>query len=280
MRLLYKCRKYRWRMFFEDNRDEMEAYYLELKIDELSEELMGLLKNQEKQKKNQFKEFNKLYIIIDRDKEFAFYVPGAYGPHWPASGHWDMSDNFKSMYGIELKNIDDIKNIKMLMLENAIKYIDNSNDIFGNINDFRFGFNGPECFSSAIAESYIYHFFKKRGQNPSFTEEETKYNFTVNGKRILVKTNAYKMKNGGYDWSNNSCWKKMDEIETDNWDFLYYVPITWVVSKYQLYGIYKISYKELHENKILISKIRKNIAWFIPVDFDNHSEWIEKFRID
>lgn len=278
MKLLYKCRKYNWRKFFEDNADEMEAFYIELKTEELTEELKLLLKNQEKQMEYQLERFGKLYIIIGGKKEFAFYVPGGYGPHWPASGHWDMSDNFIGMYGIELQSIDDINKIKAIMLEKSIEYLVNNN-IFGNLNEFRFGFNGPECFTSAIAESYIYHYLKKQGENPNIVEEEMYYNFIVNGKRILIKTNAYKMENGRYDWNINSCWNKFAEIETNNWDILYYIPIKWKDSKYHLNGIYKISYNELHENKIFISNIKDNTAWFIPVDFDIHFEWINQFRI-
>jgi hypothetical protein len=277
IKLLYMCRKNNW---FRKQAKKKEAYYLELNEEELNEKLKSLLSEQEKQMKEQLEEYGKIYIIVDKNIKNAIYVPHG-GPHWPESGHWDMSNMFKGMYGIELQSIKDLKNIKRIMLEKSIEYLKTDYGVFGNINEFRFGFNGHESFTSAIAESYIYNYFIKKEQYPVIPEEEMIYNFIVNGERILVKTNAIKIENdfSEYDWYENSCWKKNREIDTNEWDFLYFVPIKWDGKKYHLKEKYKISYKEFHGNKKYLDAIRKKPEWFVPVDFDMYLDWLCKFRI-
>jgi hypothetical protein len=229
IKLLYQCRKNNW--FRKQSKEE--AYYLELNEDELNEKIKSLLNGQEKQMKNQLEKYRKLYIIVDKNMENAIYVPHC-GAHWPVSGHWDMSDMFIGMYGIELQSINDLMNIKRIMLEKSVEYIKNDYGIFGNINGFRFGYNSHECFTSAIAESYIYNYFIKQEQYPIIPEEEMIYKFIVNGERILVKTNAWKIENDNYDWYINSCWKKNREIDTNEWDVFYFFPIKWDGKKYHL----------------------------------------------
>ena len=109
MKVLYKCKKNRWASWAgEKDKEETEAYYIELTRDELTEKLGLLLKKDKEQMEYQLERFNKLYIVVDKYLEFAFYVPSGYGPHWPISGHWDMSDNFTRMEK-EINTIDEIK---------------------------------------------------------------------------------------------------------------------------------------------------------------------------
>ena len=278
MRLLYKCKKYSWGSFINENIEKIEAYYLEVKKEELTDELKELLRYQNNQMEYQLNKFDKLYIIIDEYKKIAFYVPNRYGPYWPASGHWDMSDNFKSMFGIKISNIDELVNIKENLLKYSIDYINRDHGVFGNLNEFCFGKYGAEYFNSAIVESIIYNYFLSQNQIPIVPKEEMNYSFIVNDKRILIKTNASKIDNN-YLWSTNSCWHKNIEFNKNEWDELYFVQVKWDGNRYNLSEKYKIPYKKIHENNELLNEIYKNTKWYIPIDIDIESNWIKEYRI-
>jgi hypothetical protein len=277
MKILYKCRKNDWFVPLTDN--EAEAYYLEVNEEENNGKLRFLLNNDNGKREEQLESYGKNYIIVDKYINFAIYVPHG-GPHWPASGFWDGSDMFIGMYGLEIANLDCLVNIEKSILENSADYLKTDIGKFGNVNDFRFGKNGHEYFTSAIAVSLVYNYFIKQEKKPIIPDENMPYAFTVDGERILVKTNAFF--NNEYntlDWYDNSCWKKNDEINTNEWDTLYYVPIIWDNKKYNLFGIYKITYEQFHNNKALIDEINSDKAWYIPIDIEHHWWWIKKYKI-
>ena len=277
MKLLYKCKKNNWfSKFTNQTNEKMEAYYLELEKKELNDKLNNILDNNEKME-NQLNIYGKLYIIVDKNINNAFFVPNA-GPHWPASGHWDMSDYFTGMYGINIHCLEDLKSIKKIILENSIEYLNKENGFFGNINEFNFGYNSYECFSSAIAESYIYHYLMNNQYDLNVSEDENVYKIIANENRVLIKTNAFILKNNEYEWYENSCWNKSQEIEKNEWDILYFVKISLSEKKYKIQSIYKISYNELHRNNKFIKKIKNNPKWYIPIDFNEYEDWIEKFK--
>ena len=107
MKIRYKCRKNNW--FYKYTDEEMEAFYLELEHEELTDELKSLLAGEEQQIKHQLEEFGKIYIIVNKILTYAICVPHSYGPDWPISGHWDMSDNFIFMNNKIINTINELQ---------------------------------------------------------------------------------------------------------------------------------------------------------------------------
>ena len=50
--------------------------------------------------------------------------------------------------------------------------------------------------------------------------------------------------------------------------------------KYNLFGMYKITYEQFHKFTDLVEQIKNTSAWFVPVDIENHWWWIKKFKIE
>jgi len=276
MKILYKCLKNRWFL----NKEKIEAYYIELNENELTNEIKLLLTEEEDQIEEQLNRFGKIYIIIDENLKYSMCVPSGYGPHWPISGHWDMSDMFRFMYGIEIKDLKTLKNVKKVMLENSINYLKNEDGMFGNIHKLNLGYYGPEMFKSCIAESIVYNYLLKNDIKINIPEETEDYSLIANNDKIIIKTKGKKVENE-YKWfGDNSCWRIGPEIYQESWDYLYYVEINWNEKEYEYLGIYKISNNNFYKNKTLIEEIKNTKGgWFAPVEFDDYNEWINKYKL-
>ena len=258
----------------------MEAYYLELNEYELTNNLKLLLSEEENQIEYQLNRFGKIYIIIDENLNYSKCIPASYGPYWSASGHWDMHDIFRFMYGIEINDLKILKNIKKLILEYSINYLNNEVGIFGNIHEFNLGHYGPEMFKSFIAESIVYNYLLKNNIKINIPKETKSYNLIANNEKIIIKTNGKIIKNE-YKWyGDNSCWRIGQELNQKSWDYLYYVEINWNEKIYEYLGIYKISNNDFYNNKSLIEKIKNTKSWFAAVEFDNFKEWIKEYKIE
>ena len=206
------------------------AYFIEIHIKELTDEIISILSNEDKDLLNNDRfldemnifvkanphlgHFDCIYLLISSNIDNAKLFPS----YFPIDNKiWkDGKSPFVNMHGIEIFSINELKNMENNILNACIKTKQKTWDFFYEL--------GIDMRINDISEAYVYRTFIKQGKKPILPNEKAVYSFIVDGKRILVKnTDRYSYQ--------TSFWHKQDFIGRE-WDEVHVVVMKFENGKY------------------------------------------------